>query len=139
MNVPPVAGSSLSQMFPRAEQIGSLFSQNTGSSSRENVNVGLTRYEAKASEAINLIQSGSHMLVQAHKDFITCGLSWGKNQLTLVVWILMADDLTWRITGLQVRNSHLCIVALSVTRQQTPQHMMLCLIFLVHRIEFFFL
>jgi hypothetical protein len=70
MNVPPVAGSSLSQMFPRAEQIGSLFSQNTGSSSRENVNVGLTRYEAKASEAINLIQSGSHMLVQAHKDFI---------------------------------------------------------------------
>jgi hypothetical protein len=69
-NVPPVAGSSSSWMFPRVEEIGSLFSKNTGLSSRDNVTVGLTRYEAKASEAINLIQSSSHMLVQAHKDFI---------------------------------------------------------------------
>jgi hypothetical protein len=69
-NVPPVAGNSSSRMFPRFEEISSLFSENTGSSSRDNVTVGLTRYEAKASEAINLLQSGSHMLVQAHKDFI---------------------------------------------------------------------
>jgi hypothetical protein len=68
--VPPVAGSSLLQMFPRAEEIGSLFSENTASSSRDNVTAGLTRYEVKTSEAINLIQSGSHMLVDAHKDFI---------------------------------------------------------------------
>jgi hypothetical protein len=57
-------------MLPRVEEIGSLFSKYTGSSSRDNVTVGLTRYEAKASEAINLIQSGSLMLVQTHKDFI---------------------------------------------------------------------
>jgi hypothetical protein len=57
-------------MFPRAEEISSLFSKNTDSSSRDNVTVGLTRYEANATEAINLIQSDSHMLVQAHKDFI---------------------------------------------------------------------
>jgi hypothetical protein len=57
-------------MFSRAEEIGSLFSENTASSSRDNVTLRLSRHEAKASEAINLIQSGSHMLVQAHKDFI---------------------------------------------------------------------
>jgi hypothetical protein len=74
-NVPPVAGSS----FPCFEYTGSLFSENTGSSSRDNVTVGLTRYQAKASEAINLIQSGSHMLVQAPKDFIHhLGTAMGK-------------------------------------------------------------
>jgi hypothetical protein len=49
MNVPPVDGSSLPQMFPHAEEIGSLFSENTASSSRDNVTLRLSRYEAKAS------------------------------------------------------------------------------------------
>jgi hypothetical protein len=57
-------------MFPYAEEIGSLLSENTSSSFRDKATDGLKRLDAKASEAINLIQSGSQMFAQAHKDFI---------------------------------------------------------------------
>jgi hypothetical protein len=115
-NVPPVAGCSSSQMFPGAEEFGSLFSENSGSSSKDNVTVGLTRYEAKASEAINLIQSGSHMLVQAHKDFIHH------------LWTAMGKE-PIDTSGTDTRGRGLDMEVHRTPSEDSPQHMMLCLIF----------
>jgi hypothetical protein len=70
-NVPIAAASySFSPMFPYAEEIGSLLSENTSSSSRDKATDGLKMLDAKASEAINLIQFGSQIFAQTHNDFI---------------------------------------------------------------------
>jgi hypothetical protein len=57
-------------MFPRAEQLGVLLNEIDGSSSRNKATNCLQKFATKASEAIDLVQSGSSMLVDAHKEFV---------------------------------------------------------------------
>jgi hypothetical protein len=64
------ANSSSIRMFPRAEQLGVLLNEIDGSSSRNKATGCLQKFATKASETIDLVQSGSNMLVDAHKEFV---------------------------------------------------------------------
>jgi hypothetical protein len=68
--VSAAANSSSIRMFPCAEQLGVLLNEIDGSSSRNKATGCLQKFATKASEAIDLIQSGSNMLVDAHKEFV---------------------------------------------------------------------
>jgi hypothetical protein len=68
--VSAAANSSSIPMFPHAEQLGVVLNEIDGSSSRNKATGCLQKFATKASEAIDVIQSGSNMLVDAHKEFV---------------------------------------------------------------------
>lgn len=69
---PEEARSTSSNTFPSIiGELGGLVSQIASTSSRNNAFEGMKVFDAKARKAIESVQKGSKMLVEAHSEFIS--------------------------------------------------------------------
>ncbi|XP_062202366.1 uncharacterized protein LOC133904791 isoform X1 [Phragmites australis] len=109
---PEEACSTSSNTFPSIiGELGGLVSQIANTSSRNNAFEGMKVFDAKARKAIESVQKGSKMLVEAHSEFIS------------TIWSILQSEV---VEKRMEDNQHLTTPSIDITMSNVASHQNRC-------------